>query len=69
MELLMATGTVTVSDQKNKEALDRYRAECAVADAYIAPRQANGTATKEDWLKFSEMIRKAAEKLIASYYD
>ena len=57
------------ADHKIKEALDRYKAECAVANAYIAPRQANGTATKDEWLKFSEMIRKAAEKLIAAYYD
>jgi len=59
--------SLTTAYHKTKDALDRYKAECEAANAYIARRQANGTATKDEWLKFSEMIRKAAERLMAAY--
>ena len=63
-ELLLKAPDMTEADRKIKQALDRYKAECNAANADMARRQADGTATTDEWLKFSERIRRAAEQAI-----
>ena len=60
---------MTKTDAKIKTALDRYKTECEAANADIARHQAARTATKAEWIKFSERIRKAAERFLAEHYD
>jgi len=57
-------GAVIANIGTKETALQRYKSERDAAIAWVKPLQVSGVATKEDWLKFSERIRIAAERLL-----